>query len=113
MFQAGSKEVSGVCKEHLKDVSVSFFARPRQERNSNEKIDELFSLISLKTTHPGHDQTKTRLSKIETDETRPRQDCLKICIRNETSLGTFSLETETRPRLSSFTRSKGVPREFQ
>ena len=77
--------------------------------------------------------TETRLNKIFTPETRPRRDCIKFLPprrdrdetlqnfphetrprrdhpiklerdRDETeSLGALSLETETRPRLSSFT----------
>ena len=40
----------------------------------NEEIDLLFGFISLKTTHPGKDETETRLSKMEANETRPRRD---------------------------------------
>ena len=59
------------------------------------------------------------MSKIEANMTRPRRDCLKIFIKVKTekrqlpnfvrdwdkteNLGTFSYETETRLRLSSFT----------
>ena len=66
------------------------------------------ALSNLKTTDPDQDKTETRLSKIEANEMRPRQDCLKnfhprrdnlqnlIREWDETeSLGTFSLETET------------------
>ena len=35
------------------------------------------ALLFFKTTHPDQDETETRLSKIEANETRPRQDCLK------------------------------------
>ena len=75
------------------------------------------ALLFLKTTHTDQDETKTRLNKIEANETetetrlsekfssetRPRRDNLQNFVRDrdETeSLGTFSLETETRPRLS-------------
>ena len=77
----------------------------------------------LKTTHPDQDETETRLSKLEVNGMRPGRDGPKIChprqdgdetsskILYETErLGTFSLETETRPRLSSFT---GVYRAIQ
>ena len=62
----------------------------------------------LKTTHPDQDETKRRLSKNYTNETRlskkissetrPRRDKFQnfVLDRDETeSLGTFSLETET------------------
>ena len=62
----------------------------------------------LKNTHSDQDKTKTRLSKFEANETRPRRDCPKIFQlrrdREETSskilyetesLSIFSLETET------------------
>ena len=95
------------------NVSVSFSTRLRREPSFNEENDWILALLYLKTTNPDQDETETRLSKIEANETRPRRDCLKIFHprrdRDETtskivyeteSLGTFSLETETRPRLS-------------
>ena len=73
------------------------------------------ALSFFKTTHPDQHKTETKLSKIEANETRQRlsenfssetrqrQDNLQNFARerDETeSLGTFSLKTETRPRLS-------------
>ena len=55
-----------------------FFTRPRREPTFNEEIDQIFGLISLKTTHLGQDETETRLNKIEANEMRPRQDYLKV-----------------------------------
>ena len=39
-------------------VSVSFFMRLRREPTFNKEIDLLFDFISLKTTHPGEDETE-------------------------------------------------------
>ena len=39
---------------------MSFVTRPRRESTFNEEIYQLFGLISLKTTHPGQDETETR-----------------------------------------------------
>ena len=50
-------------------------------------------LISLKTTNSGKDETETRVSMIEINKTRQRQD------RNETRSENLS-ETMTRPRVS-------------
>ena len=77
----------------------------------------------LKNTHLDQDTTKTRLIKIEANrtrpggdfpsfETRPRRDKFQNLVRDrdETeSLGTFSLKTKTRPRLSSFTAPSPSP----
>ena len=46
------------------------------------------ALLYLKTTNPDQDETETRLSKIEANETRPGQDyptVPKYFIRDETS----------------------------
>ena len=85
---------------------MSFFTRPRREPTFNEEIDLLFVFISLKTTHPGKDETGMRLSKMEANENKKRliqnfssetpQYRNFVRDRDETkSLGTFSLETET------------------
>ena len=50
-------------------------------------------VISLKTTNSGKDETETRVSMIEINKTRQRQD------RNETRSENLS-ETMTRPRVS-------------
>ena len=63
-------------------------------------------LIYFETIHPDQDETKTRRSKMEANETRPRRDCLKHFVQDPDeaeSLNTFSFETEIRPRLTSFT----------
>ena len=56
---------------------VSFSMRPRQEPSFNEENDLILALLYLKTTNPNQDETETRLSKIEANETRPRRDYLK------------------------------------
>ena len=57
----------------------------------------------LKTAHPDQDETKTCLSKIEANETRPRQDCPKTFHlrrdRDETS-SKILYEMEPRPKVS-------------
>ena len=84
-------------------VSVSFSTRPRREPSFNEEKDWILALLFLKTTHTDQDETKTRLNKIEANETRPRRDCLKIFHprrdRDETTSKILS-ETGTRPRVS-------------
>ena len=79
----------------------------KQDRDENhllmKKIIEFWLYCFLKTTHPDQDETETRLSKIEANETRPRWDCLKIFHprrhRDETTLKIL-YETGTRPRVS-------------
>ena len=83
--------------------TVSFFTRPRQEPSFNVENDWIFALLYLKTTNPDQDKTEARLSKIEVNETRPRQDCLKICHPGwDRDEKTFKIlyETGTRPKVS-------------
>ena len=42
-----------------------------------KKKNCIFGSISLKTTHPDQDETNTRLSKIEANETKLGRECLK------------------------------------
>ena len=51
--------------------------RPRREQTFNKKKTVNLAKFCLKNTHPDQNETETRLSKIEANETRPRQDCLK------------------------------------
>ena len=52
-------------QDETESLGVFFFTRQRREPIFNKDIDELFGLIPLKTTHPGQDETETRLSKME------------------------------------------------
>ena len=51
--------------------------RPRQEQTFNKKKTVNLAKFCLKNTHPDQNETETRLSKIEANETRPRQNCPK------------------------------------
>ena len=73
-------------------LNSKFRARPRRE-------------VRIKPTRRDRDETAQKFSS----ETRPRQDKFPNLVRDRDktgSLGTFSLETETRPRLSSFTEMR-------
>ena len=101
-------------------VSVSFYSRPRREPSFNVENDWILALLFFKNTHPDQDETewnwskqdktRTKMSQNLSSETRSRWDKFHNFVRHreETeSLSTFSLETEMRPRLLSFTgRSK-------
>ena len=103
-------------RDETESLGFFFFTRPRREPTFNEEIYSLFGSFLLKTTHPDQDKTETRLSENKTNEMRPgrdypknfhpRRDKFQNLVRDRDgtkSLGTFSLKTETRPRLSSFT----------
>ena len=87
------------CTRQDRDATVSFFLCTRRDRN--------LALLFYKIAHPDQEETETRLSEKFSSETR--RDNLQnfVWVRYETeSLGTFSLETETRPRLSPISDSK-------
>ena len=82
---------------------MSFFTGPKQEQTFNEEKDPIFGLNLLKTTHPDQNETEMRLSKIEANKMRPRQDSLKIFHPRRDQDETTSkilYETGTRPRVS-------------
>ena len=84
-------------------VSVYFFTRPRRDPNSDEENDWIFAICFLKTAHPYEDETETKLSKIEANKTRQRQDCLKnFHPRRDRGMTSSKIlyETGTRPRVS-------------
>ena len=104
---------------------MSFSRRPRREPSFNEENDLILALLYLKTTNPDQDKTETRLSKIEANKMRPKRDYLKNFhtrqdrdettskILDETeSLGTFSLKTETKPRLSPISGAELGNKDF-
>ena len=84
-------------------VSVSFSTRPRQEPSFNEENGWILALLFFKTTLPDQFETETRVSKIEANKMRPRQDCLKNFHprqdRDETT-SKILFKTGTRPRVS-------------
>ena len=99
-------------------ISVFFYDRDENKLLIKKKTANL-ATSCFKNTHPDQDETETRLRKIEANEMRPRRDCPKIFHlrqdkfqnfvrdRDETeSFGTFSLETKTKLRLSSFTDAR-------
>ena len=84
--------------------SLCLFLRDRDENHLlMKKMIEHWLNFLFKPTHP--DQDETRLSKIQANKTRPRQDCLKHFQPRQDYFQNFVRDwdkTETRPKLSSF-----------